>query len=102
MITGGRGKIGSYVVRELMAQHHQVTIFSRGPQAPEGAGAIEGDVLNVTQLKAVCRGKDAACTCSRLENRMLRERFFPDVSLQRENSGHTTLVWHHRAAQDLG
>ena len=43
LVTGGSGMIGSYVVRELIAHHHQVTIFSRSPQAPHGVRAFAGD-----------------------------------------------------------
>ncbi len=68
LVTGGSGMIGSYVVRELIAHHHQVTIFSRSPQAPHGVRAFAGDALNIAQLKVACRGKDAIVHLAAIPN----------------------------------
>ena len=58
LVTGGSGKIGGYVVRELQA-HHRVTIFSRRPRPADGVDVVAGDVLNLQELRRACRGKDA-------------------------------------------
>ena len=68
LVTGGSGMLGGYVVRELVAHHHQVTIFSRSPQALEGVNVFAGDALNIAQLKAACRGKDAIVHLAAIPN----------------------------------
>ena len=79
LVTGGSGMIGSYVVRELIAHHHQVTIFSRSPQAQHGVRAFAGDALNIAQLKAACRGKDAIVHLAAIPN---LQRYPPERVLQ--------------------
>ena len=68
LVTGGSGMIGGYVVRELLAHHHRVTVFSRSPQAQEGVSLFAGDVLDIAQLKAACRGKDAIVHLAAIPN----------------------------------
>ncbi len=79
LVTGGSGMIGGYVVRELVARRHQVTVFSRSPQALEGVSLFAGDVLNLAQLKAACRGKDAIVHLAAIPN---LQKFPPEQVLQ--------------------
>ncbi len=55
LVTGGCGFIGSYLVRELLAQQHQVTVvddlsMGRKDALPEGVELIVGDILNESLL----------------------------------------------------
>ncbi len=55
LVIGGAGYIGSHVVKELMADNHEVTVFdnfSSGLKQNlfEKNALIEGDILNVTDL----------------------------------------------------
>lgn len=48
LVVGGSGFLGSYVVDELIARGHRVTVFDRLPpdHAPPGTAYIAGDVLD--------------------------------------------------------
>src|SRR5579871_31031 len=43
LVIGGSGFIGSYVARDLIAQHHCVALLHRGTSGPEGVTHITGD-----------------------------------------------------------
>ncbi len=60
-VTGGAGYIGSAVTAELLAQGHQVNVYDSlvtGHRAavPEGAGFIQGDLLDRAALKTALHG----------------------------------------------
>ncbi len=60
-MTGGSGKIGAYVVRELAASH-AVTVFDRAPPADtKETGWIGGDIENFDDvLQALARDDSTA------------------------------------------
>ena len=59
LITGGSGTIGGYVLRELLQAGHSVTSYSRTAPRVEGAGFIQGDIMDPDSLESACRGHDA-------------------------------------------
>jgi nucleoside-diphosphate-sugar epimerase len=60
VVTGGSGKIGQYVVRELLGASHQVTVFDRVPPPPaEGCHWVRGDIEDFGDVMSVLLGADA-------------------------------------------
>ncbi|MCY4093052.1 MAG: NAD(P)-dependent oxidoreductase [Caldilineaceae bacterium] len=59
LITGGSGTIGGYVLRELIQAGHSVTSYSRTAPRVDGAGFIQGDIMDPDGLESACRGHDA-------------------------------------------
>jgi nucleoside-diphosphate-sugar epimerase len=51
VVTGGAGKLGKWVVAELLAHSHQVTVFDR-VRTPDNAAAryIVGDIVDLGQV----------------------------------------------------
>jgi nucleoside-diphosphate-sugar epimerase len=65
VVTGGAGKLGQWVVRELVeptldGEPHTVTVFDRvaGP-TPPGVRTIRGDIEDLGQMVGVLAGADA-------------------------------------------
>lgn len=59
LVTGGSGTIGGYVLRELLQAGHAVSSFSRTAPRVEGAGFVQGDIMQPDQLAEACRDHDA-------------------------------------------
>jgi len=59
LVTGGSGTIGGYVLRELLQAGHSVSSFSRTAPRVEGAGFVEGDIMEPAQLADACQDQDA-------------------------------------------
>jgi UDP-glucose 4-epimerase len=59
LVTGGSGRLGGYVLRELIQAGHQVASFGRhAPRVPD-AEFIEGDILEPDGLAKACHGCDS-------------------------------------------
>ncbi|MCC6749162.1 MAG: NAD(P)H-binding protein [Deltaproteobacteria bacterium] len=61
-VIGGTGWLGPYVVQELVASGHQVTVFNRGlsqGQLPAAVRRLQGDRHDVSLLTEAFRGCDA-------------------------------------------
>lgn len=58
LVTGGSGFIGGYLVKDLLRDGHEVTIYDRAPSATFPALVSLGDMRNREQLFNVIRGQD--------------------------------------------
>lgn len=62
LVTGGGGFLGQYLVEQLLAAGHNVTVFSRGhyPElASIGAKVVQGDIRDPEAVTNACRGIEA-------------------------------------------
>lgn len=59
IVTGGSGRIGKFVVAELAANGHTVTVFDRAQPANSGARWIRGDIENLGDVVSALKGNDA-------------------------------------------
>jgi nucleoside-diphosphate-sugar epimerase len=61
VVTGGTGRIGRWVVRELRSRDHEITIYDRVPPAEQPAGVEYklGDCEDLGGVYDVLRGHDA-------------------------------------------
>ena len=61
VVTGGAGRIGRWVVRELLSREHEVTIYDRVPPSDQPAGVEYklGDCEDLGGVYDVLRGHDA-------------------------------------------
>ena len=61
LVFGGSGFLGSYVVDELIAGGHEVTVFDlhSSPYVNGAATMIAGDIMDVTAVVAAAAGQDA-------------------------------------------
>jgi uncharacterized protein YbjT (DUF2867 family) len=61
LVTGGTGTVGSAVVRELLARKERVSVLTRDASKPlpDGARAVQGNLLEVSTVRQVFDGVDA-------------------------------------------
>ena len=61
VVTGGSGRIGRWVVRELLSREHEITIFDRVPPSEQPAGVRYklGECEDLGAVYDVLRGHDA-------------------------------------------
>ena len=59
LVTGGAGKIGGYVLRELLGAGHEVSDFGRSAPLIEGVTFVRGDITDLDRVREACRGFDA-------------------------------------------
>ena len=59
LVTGGSGKIGGYVLRELLCAGHAVSNFSQTAPLVEQVRHIHGDVTDLERMREACEGHDA-------------------------------------------
>lgn len=58
IVTGGSGRVGRYVVDELVRAGHGVTVFDLGPPKAD-VPFIKGDIMDLPALEAAFKGADA-------------------------------------------
>jgi nucleoside-diphosphate-sugar epimerase len=59
VVTGGAGKLGSWLVRDLMSALHSVTVFDRVRGTETADRILIGDIENLTQVSEALDGADA-------------------------------------------
>src|SRR5215207_3042104 len=61
LVTGGTGTVGSAVVRELIARKQSVSVLTRDASKPlpDGARAVQGNLLEVSSVRQVFEGVEA-------------------------------------------
>lgn len=59
LVTGGSGKIGGYVLRELLSAGHTLSNFSQTTPLVEQVRHIQGDITDLEQMLHACRDQDA-------------------------------------------
>ncbi|NIO11372.1 MAG: NAD-dependent epimerase/dehydratase family protein [Deltaproteobacteria bacterium] len=98
VVTGGSGKVGTYVVQELLEAKHEVTIFDPFPPSQlTGVRWIKGDLQDLGQVISGFAGIDAVV---HLAAYPIPYREIPDHVLFTNNTVATYNV--HEAAFRLG
>ena len=59
LVTGGSGRIGYYVLHELLSAGHEVSSFARSEPVVEGVRFVRGDITDIERMKKVCPGYHA-------------------------------------------
>jgi nucleoside-diphosphate-sugar epimerase len=83
VVTGGSGRIGGYVVKELAQAGYEVLVFDRTPPPARVAGVIYrlGDHENLGELVEVCFGAQAIVHLSAIPE----PRTYPNPTVYRTN-----------------
>ena len=84
VVTGGAGRIGRWVVRELLAHQHDVLIFDRvpPPELPPGADYKLGECENLGEVYDVLRGAEGVIHLAAIPS----NRFHPYPTVYRTNT----------------
>jgi len=59
VVTGGSGKVGAYVLKELLASKHEVAVFDRVRPSTDGVRWIKGDIETFGEVVSAFLGADA-------------------------------------------
>jgi nucleoside-diphosphate-sugar epimerase len=59
VVTGGAGKLGRWVVRDLKSAQHAVTIFDKVRGSEAADRILTGDIENLSDISAAFQGADA-------------------------------------------
>jgi nucleoside-diphosphate-sugar epimerase len=59
VVTGGAGKLGRWVVRDLISGRHSVTVFDKVDSAEEADRILIGDIEDLSEVSAAFDGTDA-------------------------------------------
>ena len=69
LVTGGQGKVGRFVVQELLNSAHEVTVFDRVPGPERGAVSyLVGDIQDLGQVMEAMQGADAVIHLAAIHN----------------------------------
>src|ERR1051325_396610 len=69
LVTGGQGKVGRFVVQELVNSAHEVTVFDRVPGPERGAVRyLVGDIQDLGQVIEAMHGADAVIHLAAIHN----------------------------------
>ena len=59
LVTGGSGKIGGYVLRELLSAGYTVSNYSQTAPLVAGVRHIHGDITDLERMREACQNHDA-------------------------------------------
>jgi nucleoside-diphosphate-sugar epimerase len=59
VVTGGAGKLGRWVVRDLTSAHHSVTVFDKVCSTETADRILAGDIENLSEVSQAVDGADA-------------------------------------------
>ncbi len=69
LVTGGQGKVGRFVVQELVNSGYEVTVFDRVPGPERGAVRyLAGDIQDLGQVIEAMHGADAVIHLAAIHN----------------------------------
>lgn len=59
VVTGGTGRIGRFVVEDLLDAHHVVVVFDQAGSCVDAAEFVKGDIRDMSACTRVAKGADA-------------------------------------------
>jgi len=69
LVTGGQGKVGRFVMQELVNSAHEVTVFDRVPGPERGAVRyLVGDIQDLGEVMEAMHGADAVIHLAAIHN----------------------------------